>query len=135
MYDISTQKYIVEEICGTIDCEWSLIHINAEYEIIDGHLHSDSMTSLFIHDGTQWTEESICLSNSASLLLHKLRESMSDLPGGPWSICTLEVADTGRYKFSFSYDKPVRLYDMLAGNTQFADYDPAARYKALTTGM
>lgn len=111
---IQAQEAIIFSINNSVTNDWDYIVLNFEYENIDGEEVTDSI----IYSACGDTSSDHLLSEETRLLILKLRELMTD----QWESFTLEVKNTGQFKFYFDYDKPKRLNGIFTPESMLENY-------------
>lgn len=107
---VDLQNKIVSTFAKAQTQPWDSLVCNIEIDVIDGDRRENCLALQFVRNGEQWQRDSIQISDACYDLFVGLQEKLTSPVHGEWKSCTLEVNSSGKYQFSFSYERPRRLY-------------------------
>ena len=114
---LKLQDRIVREATA-LESEWDYLLYNVEVD--NGEV--DSLAVSFLRHGEGWRDRSIRLPHACCQLFADLQEQMT-AGGDSWKSCTLEIEESGRYRFAFSNQAP-RVAGQIDEDTTFERYVP-----------
>jgi hypothetical protein len=123
---IIVQNEAVQCLANGVSEKWDYLLVNCERAEFDGEQRYHGLAMAFVKDKGKWKSNSIIVSHKCYSLLLKLSQLMSMDGSNPWGSCTVEVDSSGKYRFSFSYDPPRRIYGVIDDDTLFNEYTPQA---------
>ena len=103
------QDRIVQRLAGAIKQRWDFFVVNFEWEIIEGEQTRDMLAICFEKHDSDWKRSQFEVPYECSNLLFQLSQMMLRPGCETCGTCTVEVEAGGKYRFSFSYDQPLRL--------------------------
>jgi hypothetical protein len=107
---IDVQKAIVIALSRGPGEPWERIVVNYEMQEEDGGLTEDRLGFCISKDPSgQFHQEDLSFSPEVKGLFRRLNDEMQRTEGRRWGTCELVVDQSGRFKFSFSYEPPKRI--------------------------
>ncbi|QDT64190.1 hypothetical protein [Calycomorphotria hydatis] len=119
---IDLQNRIVLVCSGAIYSKWENAFVNVEIDSIDGEQTENLLCVHFCKEGGKWTSDSFSAPIESYDLFNRLRAETSDPE--PWKNCMLEFDSTGKYRFSYSHDRPRRIYGDYSDEAMLEHYIP-----------
>ena len=107
---MNLQKAIVTALAHAIPGAWERIVVNYEMQEEHGGLTEDRLGFYIAKDPTGNLRESeLAFSPEVKRLFRDMNDEIQRSEGERWRTCDLVVDQPGKFKFSFSYERPKRI--------------------------
>lgn len=121
---IEAQDRVVLCLTNSVQQQWDYLVVNFEWEEVDGERTRDTLAIGFVKQQTTWRRFSIIAPYECTSLLSDLCDCMAADGNKAWRSCTLEIDAAGKYRFSFSYERPKRLNGEFEDEAMLKHYTP-----------
>jgi len=121
---LEMQNTIVILLAKTITESWDLAVINIEIDVVDGQRNEDCLALLYSLHIDGWKRKGFDFPYDGYDLFVNLRDLMKKPEAEDWTISTLEISSSGKYRFSFSYAPPPRLNGIFDDNAMLNTFVP-----------
>ena len=118
------QDRIVLSLVRSLTGIWDAAVVNIEIDFADEEQTENCLALSFARDNGGWTRSSFSLPYDCYDLFAELRELMKQQDAALWTSCTLELKADGKYRYSFSYERPRRLNGIHDDEAMLKHYSP-----------
>jgi Protein of unknown function, DUF600 len=107
---MNLQRAIVTALARDLPDAWERIVVNYEIQEEDGGLTEDRLGFYIAKDAAGGFRESeLAFTPEVKRLFREMNDEVQRSEGERWGTCDLVVDQPGKFKFSFSYDRPKRI--------------------------
>jgi hypothetical protein len=121
---IDVQDKAVHCFANAATEKWDFILVNCETRDFEDYQQYDVLAISFAREKNAWKHTSIQAPYQCCDLLLQLCMLMGTGGKRAWESCTLEIESGGKYRYSFSYERPKRFNGIFDDEALFNNYTP-----------
>jgi hypothetical protein len=118
------QDEIVQVLAGAVRQPCQFVAVDVEIDVINGEQTEDCVMISYAKRFWRLVPRSERLPYELFDQFGKLRDLMAQANGDCWKSCRFVFDHSGRYRFEFKYDQPLRLNGSFDANAMLANFDP-----------